>query len=487
MIFLVEKEVNGLVANATYQDEAVLLEGLPSHLDGGKDVVGDYLSGITGKKKSKKILEETSEEFDDEIRSIDPSLKEYIQTMENMDAVVYPTNFVSFNILTGRNVRTETDELLYRVRGIREACIMLIAGNQSVGKSTFSYNVAASVKYHADTCAKAAGIPYRTEIHALAPEMGMEVTSIMRNCGLDETNLSNGEFFQPEGYKITTEYLADYVKAIHKRKMENKDKYTITGVTASNKKKKHLIPTILILDSWSILTPAALKEFDKNNNMYDAQKIKENNKILTMIFPLLKEANIMLFTVMQTAGKIVTNQYDMKPADYQALKEDTKLTGGKVIQYLADMVVYFNKLTDKATGSSSRKSVKEIIGIDDDNIGHAVQCIFVKNRFGDSSLRSAFHLVFDASTGFNPKYSFLYEVLKNEKILKTSGGRRTLDGYTKSFYSKEVSNLVDTDPQFVKCLFDRFESSYSWLLEAGNQAKKKFEEANNFMSNFLLM
>ena len=137
MIFLGKENVIGLVSDVHTMDEAQFVGELPSHSNIGVDPIGDYLDGVTSKKKSKKILENTSDEFDDEIRSIDPSLKEYIQTMENMDAVVYPTNFGSFNIVTGRNVRTETDELLYRVRGIREACVMLIAGNQSVGKSTF--------------------------------------------------------------------------------------------------------------------------------------------------------------------------------------------------------------------------------------------------------------------------------------------------------------------------------------------------------------
>jgi RecA/RadA recombinase len=84
------------------------------------------------------------------------------------------------------------------------------------------------------------------------------------------------------------------------------------------------IPTIVVLDSWNATCPKELRDISKNNNMYDAQKIKENNKMISMIYPLCKQANIMMFIVCQMSDKIQTG-FDFKPSDYQALQQDVKI------------------------------------------------------------------------------------------------------------------------------------------------------------------
>lgn len=423
---------------------------------------------------------EVYEALPDDVRTL-------VEKYSISDSCIYPTKFVGLNILTGRNVRDDNGELLYKVRGLRESSWFLFVGKQSSGKTTKACNLAGHIKSYCDALAKQQGVKARTEVHNLNPEMGMERASVLRNMGIDENNVQAGEFFMPPGYEVTTEFFVDYITAIAKRKMADPERYSIKCQTSSNKVKKTYIPTIVILDSWNTLTPKDLRDVSKNNNMYDAQKIKENNKFLSMIYPLCKEANIMMFIVCQMSDKIQTDMYNMKPADYQALQQDAKINGGRVLQYLVDGIMYSRKVTDKSTGTSSRKSVEEILGVDDPNIGFATEWIMLKNRFGDSSEKSTYKLVMDNSVGFNPLYSFMYDVLKNDKIIETKGGRKALAGYDKTFYGKELYNLCMKDASFVMKLNDKLEKEYAWSLEASNQTKKKMQEINDFMNQLFAL
>lgn len=427
-----------------------------------------------------------NQDIKDAYESLPSDVKTLVEKYAVSDTCVYPTKFVGLNILTGRNVRDDNGKLLYKVRGLREAAWFLFVGKQSSGKTTKANNIAGHIKSYCDTLARQQKAKCRTEIHELNPEMGMERVSVLRNCGLSEDNVSAGEFFMPEGYDVTTEFLVEYVTNIAKRKLANPEHYSITCQTSSNKYKKTFIPTIVVLDSWNATCPKELRDISKNNNMYDAQKIKENNKMISMIYPLCKQANIMMFIVCQMSDKIQTG-FDFKPSDYQALQQDAKINGGRVLQYLVDGIMYSRKVTDKSTGSSSRKSVEEILGVDDPNIGFATEWLMLKNRFGDSSEKSTYKLVMDNAVGFNPIYSYFYDVLKSDTILKTTGGRKSLEGYDKTFYGKELQRLCMEDASFLQALNNKMESEYAWSLEASNNTKTKLKEINDFMNQLFAL
>ena len=410
---------------------------------------------------------------------------EQLNAVLNYDKAYYPTQFYMFNTLTGMNMRDEkSNEIISRPRGLREGSMMISSGEPQIGKTTMLFNMGGQVKRYCDTIAERAGLKARCEVAVLSPEDGMELHQMMKLSGITEDHIRRGEFKLETGDKMCTEYIGDWIEQEYERKMRNKKNLMIPTMTVGGKIKETMMPTYLILDSWSTLIPKKFKDTEANNNMYYAQVTSENNKLIKSVFGKLRDANIMLNTVAHKSNKMAIDPYNPNKADFQNLHKDTKLSVGKVTMYYADIVMYFNKILERDT---NKQTVRQTLGTEDKSISYASEIGFIKNRMGDSSPRSQFSMVFDYSVGFNPYWSLVYDIISDRiPILETVGSYKMLPGWDRKFYKKDFDNLFRNDLIFRKLVLDAIEREYEWILESHNIGKSKMRELDTLMGSMCM-
>ena len=168
---------------------------------------------MVAKKTAEELLKEANDT--DSLGTID---------YNDLDKVFYPTDFYFFNILTGKNVRTgaNVDYVACRARGFREGCMMLVVGDQGIGKTTWILNNAGAVKKYVDNHPNNEAL-VRVKVHVLTTEDGMEVSSIKKNMYADRTDFERGDIIMHKMSDVTTEYVADLIDNEYARKKkENK-------------------------------------------------------------------------------------------------------------------------------------------------------------------------------------------------------------------------------------------------------------------------
>ena len=409
-------------------------------------------------------------------------LQPYADELEDSDKVFYPTQFVTLNLSTGKNIRDlETNEIISRPRGIRNGGQILMSGQPTIGKTTLGLNIAGHIKQVADNMAISAMSSARTQIHFLATEDGMEEANLLKNAYITKEQQKRGELIIYPADKVWTESTADLIDNIAAWKEENKSKLMIPQPKVGGGTKLEYIPTILFMDSLSGLRPKCLidKKDNEQNNMWHAVRNKENGILFINKFEKLRRYNIICIWIVHVGDKFSANGMPLQK-QYQALASDKKISDGKVPQFYADLFMFISKITDY---DGKSKSVQDILEVDDTFIGNGIEVITPKNRWGDSSKRSIFRLVSDYSIGFNPYYSLLYE-LKSRDIIK-GAAYKSLDGYPDKFRGRDVGNLIKTDERFANCLITALEKDFEWLLEANNVAIPRYKEYSSYMSRLL--
>lgn len=417
------------------------------------------------------------------------------------DRVSFATGYSSIDLNTGANIRDLSaldgmsgvtveqiiqQPLVSMPRGLRDGAFVMLTGKPSTGKSTLALNVAGNVKRNTDIICKEQGVDCRVDIHILPTEDGIDLLNVYKYTKLTDEHIMKGELKIKDGV-ITTEVFRDYIEALCDAKIKAKgNKIEMKAMTG--KMKKVYVPTIVILDSWSMLTPAKLLEADREiSNMFDAQKIKENGNTLLVLFQKMREANVMLFTINHLKQKIQTDMFKPNTSDYQSMGSDEGISGGKVCQYLMDLVIYFTK-TDASYNNKSR-NIKDILCIDDNAIGFAVEIKYVKNRYGDSGARARTYLVFDGNIGYNPWYSMLYETMENYVpiFMKLAGTlKKTFVNHQDIlFYNKEVPTLLRTDKNFMKVFREEYNHHFRDGLESYSISKFKNKDMYDLMDAFL--
>ena len=425
---------------------------------------------MAAKKSAKEILDEADN-------------LEGLQTIDynDMDKTYYPTDFLFFNTLTGKNVRQDGAHgvVTNRARGYREGNMMMVVGDQGIGKTTWCFNSAGGIKKWVDNHPNNEKLA-RTQIHILSLEDGMEISSIKKNIYADRVDFERGEIIIHDPGKITTEYVSQTIMQIYEAKKRKGIK--IPMKTVSGDIKMTYPPTICIIDSIGILMPEKLKNEDAlDNNMIYAQSISKNGLMIQTVFSMLREANIMMWMISHK-NKTINTGNTPNARVYQNLSPDDKIGGGKKIQYYADIIMNFARIN---THNGNKETVSDIIKVNNDMIGYATEGGFVKNRFGDSSNNSKFNLVFDYSCGFNPMYSMLYQIFAgNVEIFGSAGAYKTLANYPDKFFKADVTGKILNDPKFRTALLDQIESKYSWILESDNRSKDTYAEFKTFMNLF---
>lgn len=406
-------------------------------------------------------------------------LKPYKDDSPDTDKVYYQTQFMTLNLSTGRNIRDpHTDEIISKPRGIRSGGMILMSGRQGIGKTTLASNISGHIKRQCDDLAVANFMPSKVQIYYATTEDGMEKSNIMKNLYIDKKQADRGELIIIPPDQMSTESLADTIDEISEWKEKNKEQLMFPQPCVGGGMKMEYIPTILFVDSLTGLAPRSLKNKKDNevNNMYAAQRNKENAVLLINKFEKLRKYNIITIWIVHCGFKFSTNGLPNQK-DYQALSADVKVSDGKTPQYFADLFMFINKITDY---EGKAKSISDIISVDDRYIGYAVEVLTPKNRWGDSSIRSNFRLVSDSATGFNALYSFLYE-FHSRGLIKYG----KMEGYDKKIVAANIPKLLEEDPEFLQAVKNAMDKEFEWLLEASNKAIPRYLESRKIMDRLI--
>jgi RecA/RadA recombinase len=381
-----------------------------------------------------------------------------INTTAEFD-VGYPTGFLSLDFLNGCVIHVETEEIhtSYNSIGIIDGSANTFIGRSGCGKSTLIMQTAANIirpyprgKLFIDDIE--GSLPqYRKEVLIGFPKEEFADRVDMRNTG------------------ITTENVYKRIKLIHDLKIENKDEFEYdTGLYDTDGKRIFkLQPTTYVIDSLPMLMPEDIATEDEiNAGMGAAAIAKMNTQLVKKICQLLKEANIMLFSINHILDDIQLNPYQRKQAPVAGLKEGERLPGGRAAVYLANNMF---RLDDT-------KTLKETEGFGID--GSVVMASIVKSR--SNKTKKAVPLIFNKTEGRFDNELSLYYLLKEEGRTGGAGSYMYLNALPNvKFAQKNFKEVLATNPEvqqvFAKECYDVLKTFLSDMkverYEEGEQPK----------------
>ena len=319
--------------------------------------------------------------------------------------VMYSTGFLALDYLNGTmiHVKGEKVQTQYRSIGIVDGSSNMFIGRSGCGKSTLVFQIIGNIaRQFKDTDI------FIDDIEGSLPMSRKEYL-----LGLSKEELANRVKFRNTG--ITTENVYQRIRFIHDIKVENRSEYeydTELYDTYGNRIFK-LIPTIYCIDSFALLMPDDISEKEELDQGMGATKIaKVNTNLIKKISQLLREANIILFSINHINDDVQTG-FLPKPSQISGLKQGERLPGGKAALYIANNLF---RLDDKGTLKAS-----EGYGID----GNIVDITIVKSRTNRN--KTSIPLVFNKTEGgFDPVLS-MYHYLKTQGFVSGAGARMYFD------------------------------------------------------------
>ena len=323
--------------------------------------------------------------------------------------VMYSTGFMSIDMLNGTVVHVKGNgrDFSYDSVGLVDGCSNSIIGRSGCGKSTLCTQIAGHIVKEFIEKDMPTGL-FIDDIEGSLPWARKEFL-----LGLTPEQIDKYVDLRNSG--ITTENLFYRIKAIHDTKVENKKEYEYdTGYFDSyGNRIFKLVPTVYIIDSLPMLLPEDVAEDEEIKGQMVASSIaKSNTQLIKKISQLLKDANIMLFSVNHILDDINMG-FLPKPAQISGLKQGERLPGGKTAIYLANNMI---RLDD----SNTLKKDKDY-KID----GSIVNLSFVKSRTNVN--KRSVPLIFNKTEGRFDNVLSLFHLLKTEGRFKGAGAYLYLD------------------------------------------------------------
>ena len=357
--------------------------------------------------------------------------------------IQYPTGFTSLDFLNGSMVHTKIDgvETEYRSVGVVDGSSNTFISRPGCGKSTLCTQIIGNLlKRFPESDA------YIDDIEGSLPASRKGFL-----LGLEGKELEERVHIRNTG--ITTENVYDQIKTIRDVKIANKKDFTYdTGMydTYGNKIYK-LYPTFYFIDSFAMLMPNDISEDDAIENvMAGTTTAKKNAYLIRKISQLLKEANIILFTINHIQDNIQMG-FLPNPAQVAGLKTSERLPGGKTAIYLANNMF---RLDEKSSLKDS-----EGFGI----LGTIVDVTIVKSRT-NASKRSV-PLVFDKTYGAFDNILSMYMYLKNQGCIGGAGKAMYLENCPDiKFSQKEFKTKLMNSPELQQAFSELSRSEMDKLL-----------------------
>lgn len=359
---------------------------------------GSRLGDLFAEAMKKEKLEDSNEEFD----------------------VMYQTGFLALDYLNGTMIHVKSDkiDMQYRSVGIADGSSNMFIGRSGCGKSTLVTQIIGKIAKQFEDCHI-----FYDDIEKSLPMSRKEFT-----LGLNQEELAKKVHFRDKG--ITSENVYKRIQAIRDIKVQNKADYMYdTGLydTYGNKIVK-MVPTIYFIDSFAMLMPEDIMDKEDIDAGMGATKIaKSNTSLIKKISQLLREANILLFTINHIMDDVQTG-FLPKAAQISGLKQGERLPGGKTALYIANNMF---RLDDKGTLKDS-----EGYGIN----GTVVDITIVKSRSNQN--KTSVPLIFNKTEGCFDNTLSMFHFLKTRGALSGAGKMYFDELPEVKFAQKEFKNVL---------------------------------------------
>lgn len=352
--------------------------------------------------------------------------KAKISTNEEEFEVMYSTGFLSIDYLNGTVIHVTSEKIntTYKSTGIVDGSSNMFIGRSGCGKSTLVFQIIGNIAKKFPGCDI-----YIDDIEGSLPMSRKEFL-----LGLSMDDVQERVHFRNTG--ITTENVYQQIRAIHDIKLENRTdfEYDTELYDTYGKRIFKLIPTVYCIDSFAMLMPDDIVEKDElDNGMGASGMAKKNTQLIKKISQLLREANIILFTVNHINDDIQIG-FLPKPAQISGLKQGERLPGGKAALYIANNMF---RLDDKGTLKAA-----EGYGID----GNIVDISLVKSRTNRN--KRSIPLVFNKTEGNFDQILSMLQLIKSEGGVGGAGTRLYFnDTPDVKFSQKTFKNDLNTNPE----------------------------------------
>ena len=360
--------------------------------------LADNFAIAFGEAMKKEKLEDSNEEFD----------------------VMYQTGFLSLDFLNGTMIHVKSDkiDMQYRSVGIADGSSNMFIGRSGCGKSTLVTQIIGNIARQFEKCHI-----FYDDIEKSLPMSRKEFT-----LGLTKEQLNSRVHFRDKG--ITSENVYKRIQTIRDIKLNSKADYMYdTGLydTYGNKIIK-MVPTIYFIDSFAMLMPEDIIDKEDIDAGMGATKIaKSNTSLIKKISQLLREANIILFSINHIMDDVQTG-FLPKAAQISGLKQGERLPGGKTALYIANNMF---RLDDKGTLKDS-----EGYGIN----GTVVDITIVKSRSNQN--KTSVPLIFNKTEGCFDNTLSLFHFLKTRGALSGAGKMYFDELPEVKFSQKEFKNVL---------------------------------------------
>lgn len=354
--------------------------------------------------------------------------------------VMYSTGFLSIDYLNGTTVHVNGEDrsFTYNSTGIVDGSANSIIGRSGSGKSTLTTQIVANIVRPFIK----KGLPTGLYIDDIENSLPWPRKEFLLGLTTDELN----RYVDIRNTGITTENLYKRIQAIHDIKVENKKDYEYdTGLYDTyGKRIFKLVPTVYVIDSLPMLLPESLTDDEDLGGSMSASSIaKSNTMLIKKITQLLKDANIIMFTVNHILDDIQMG-FTPKPAQISGLKQGERLPGGKAAVYLANNMF-------RTDDSITLKKDKDY-GID----GSIVTLTLIKSRT-NASKRSV-PLIFNKTEGRFDEVLSLFHLVKSEGLFKGAGAFLYLDDcpdvkFSARTFKKVLENSYELQEAFAKTCY----------------------------------
>jgi len=348
-----------------------------------------------------------------------------LDSKEAVFDVMYPTGMLVLDYVNGTEVHVDSPDIKmdYEAVGIVDGSSNTFIGRTGCGKSTLVTQIIGSMmKDHPESVA------FFDDIEGSLPQNRKEFL-----LDLPEEEIRDRCFFRNTG--INTESVYYQIKEHHDSKIENRAEYEYdTGLydTFGNRIFK-LVPSFYFIDSFAMLMPKEIAEETAvgENAMGATSTAKKNTELVKKISQLLKESNIILFTINHILDDIQMG-FLPKPVQVDGLKQGERMAGGKTAQYLANNLI---RLDEKTKWKDT-----EGFGIN----ATVVTATLIKSR--TNATRRGVPLVFDKTHGRYDNFLSTYQFLKDQGMVEGGGKSMYFHGFPEAKFSqKEFLSKLNTD------------------------------------------
>lgn len=367
----------------------------------------------------------------DDIISNDKKLKSLIMRANPGDDLLYSTGFDMLDYRNGQKVLfkdTATGkEKALDVVGLNGGSMHMLIGKTNVGKST----IAAQIGYNIVKDYPLSSVFY------FDIEKGFSDTRFMQLTGITAEECEK-KFRRYTG-RISTESLLKMI-AQHSEMIEkNREAFEIdTGVVdALGRPVKIVQPSVYIIDSVRTLSSSTVVTDEIEGSTSGGRIAKELTQFLIKVQPLITKANIIILFINHISSKMSVGTPTAAETIY-GLKQDESIAGGHALKYLCSTILRFD----------TKGAWKVTTGEGYSFNGHFTQATIIKTRTNQAG--SSVMLAFEQGRGFMNYMSKFYNLV--EAGIVTGTQRRTLPGYPKSVWLKEVKDLIETDELFRECI-----------------------------------